>query len=359
MDVRPFKFSKFLIFSLSTWLLSLNLGCSKFYTSDFASKDAELARKNPVYNPSDARISFFPAYQIFHRPIDFTIRVVDPKGFVRPPKVQIVYNQKNVTADFLRIAKWKRVSLNVFELNYKGLRLAPNSEHHISVSFRREIDGQTVEAEYLPPYCHIYADQKVTIPQQYAREKDTITQIIKAAKAKNINPVFLTGLVAQESSFDPKAVSKNKAIGLTQVTSLAETAILPHISGWPRYSAISELSYAEVQYLIAIGEITARNEWRLNAPQSIVGGAAYLKEVEKFWKKADKELLYKDLGDREVILSRLVLASYNSGATRVSEALERLGPRWLSDPELNAARQYINLAGSYCETFSNKQTAKL
>ena len=50
----------------------------------------------------------------------------------------------------------------------------------------------------------------------------------------------------------------------------------------------------------------------------------------------------------------LILASYNSGAARVSYALKRRGEAWYSSRRLNEARIYFRKVKSYCDEFHSK-----
>lgn len=79
----------------------------------------------------------------------------------------------------------------------------------------------------------------------------------------------------------------------------------------------------------------------------------YLMYLRDYWSRPDKkQYVSEHLGEGEDHLSEVVLASYNSGATRVFQAIEKRGKKWLEDRELKAARRYVRRVVSYCDFFS-------
>ncbi|MBI3543556.1 MAG: transglycosylase SLT domain-containing protein [Deltaproteobacteria bacterium] len=63
--------------------------------------------------------------------------------------------------------------------------------------------------------------------------------------------------------------------------------------------------------------------------------------------------------DPDTALTQLVLASYNSGYTRVSNAFARGGANWLSSTELREARKYVGRITSYCDQFSETDKGEI
>src|SRR5574343_1151508 len=53
--------------------------------------------------------------------------------------------------------------------------------------------------------------------KDYRKPRDLARHIWRASKANNIDPLLLTSLAAQESGFNPRAVSKAGAVGIVQV----------------------------------------------------------------------------------------------------------------------------------------------
>ena len=104
--------------------------------------------------------------------------------------------------------------------------------------------------------------------------------------------------------------------------------------------------------MIANGKVNASNEWRLNPGLSIQGGAEYLTYLAEYWSRPDKRAqLEKYVGDDDYALSLVMLASYNSGGSRVSAAIDADGKKWLQDDELGEARKYVRRVASYCDYF--------
>lgn len=173
-----------------------------------------------------------------------------------------------------------------------------------------------------------------------------------ASKSK-YNPSLLAGIVAQESGFDPKAVSWAKALGLTQVTPLAEEEIIKGHTNWPRYPNLNDMSFLKIKTKILTGEITAQKEWRLNPEYSLRGGISYLTYLNEYWSMPDNMKVVKSLpGDEEINLSRVILASYNSGAARVKSIIKKKKVKWLEHESLKEAYKYIHKVSSYCYHFS-------
>jgi soluble lytic murein transglycosylase-like protein len=176
------------------------------------------------------------------------------------------------------------------------------------------------------------------------------------AQKKKLNPFFVAALVAQESSFDPLALSRNRALGLTQVTSLGESEIIKNYETWPRYPGLDAMPLPILRMSILTGRVNSGNEWRLNPAHSIEGGVEYLAYLSEYWRRPERRsMIERKLGPSENALSEVMLASYNAGAARVSEALERNGARWLQDEQLGEARKYVRRIVSYCDHFEHRE----
>ena len=170
---------------------------------------------------------------------------------------------------------------------------------------------------------------------------------------EGVNPSLVAGLIAQESAFNPMAVSSAKAIGLTQVTELAGKHVLATYKDYPTYPNLNEYSVPMIKTLIVTGEVNSDNEWRLNPQTSIKGGIHYLKFVENYWlKKNNRLLMLEHYKNENEILDDLILASYNSGPFRVKTALSKKGTNWLQSDKLGEARKYVRKVKSYCYHFA-------
>src|SRR5262249_52501374 len=125
------------------------------------------------------------------------------------------------------------------------------------------------------------------------------------------------------------------------------------LAGWPRYPGINELPSLWVKALVMSGKANDSNEWRLDSERSIRGGMAYMKLLIDRWSSQENmshiQSLYED---PQIEQTKLVLASYNSGYTRVYTAFHRYGAQWITAPDLKEARRYVNRIFSLCDRFS-------
>ena len=104
---------------------------------------------------------------------------------------------------------------------------------------------------------------------------------------------------------------------------------------------------------ILAGHISSDKEWRLNPEYSLKGGLSYIKYLTSYWKKPKNMKFVESLaGNKDTNLSRVILASYNSGAARVKSIIKTKGDRWLEHKSLKEAHKYINRVSSYCYHFS-------
>lgn len=306
---------------------------------------------------SRARVRFSPEHQVLHGPANFSVVIEDPEGIPENYKLAINYNGMDVTQTFLSHAQ----VLSMDPLNHeirlftKDFRLLPSRENLVQVAYYRDGVEKSATAQYQPPICSAFtANQMVFSVPEFDPPLSVLQLINQTAQKKNLNPFFVAALVAQESSFNPHALSSTKALGLTQVTSLGESEIMRRVEYWPRYPGIDLIPYPLLKLSILSGRIHSGNEWRLDPALSIEGGVEYLSYLSEYWKKADKRSqVEKKLGPSETALSEVMLASYNSGATRVGEALRSDGPKWLQNQELGEARNYVRRIVSYCDHFEH------
>jgi soluble lytic murein transglycosylase-like protein len=224
------------------------------------------------------------------------------------------------------------------------------------VSYQRTPDSLPVTAHYLPPSCSVYpSGRKLASIPDFHPPDDTVRLINQLASHHNLNPNYIAGLIAQESAFNPQAVSFKKAIGLTQITTLGAADVVKDNPQWPRYPGIEEMPFALVKLGVIDGAINSSTEWRLNPALSIQGGVDYLNTLADYWNRPERKgQIERNLGGSSEAFSEVILASYNSGSTRVSQALDQLGAQWLEDEQLNEARSYVHRVVSYCDHFENQ-----
>jgi hypothetical protein len=239
-------------------------------------------------------------------------------------------------------------------LQFKDFRLPSRELHDIKVKYQRDPEDPIFFSRRLErARCDLDGFQPLQSTLDFKVSGEVLKEIEEISYQNQINPSFLAALTAQESGFNPRAVSSQRALGLTQVTPIAEKEILQEGKDWPRYPNINDLNFFELKYKVITEEINPENEWRLNERLSLIGGAKYLDYLKNYWSRADKQqLLAKSKGD----LTSVLLASYNIGPAKVSRSIERAGPDWLHDPEGRDAVKYVNMVTSYCETFAKGET---
>ncbi|MBX3021393.1 MAG: transglycosylase SLT domain-containing protein [Bdellovibrionales bacterium] len=311
------------------------------------------------WNGRDTRVSFYPSHQVLHGPTSFSIIVEDPEGVPKDHWMQLSYNGLDVTHGFLARAErtYLDSSRRRLRLTVPHVRLSALSENRVKATYQREAQSKPVWSYYEPPSCSAFEASRALASVPEFEPPSLMVQIInQQAISRNLNPFYVAGLIAQESGFDPSAISSGRALGLTQVTALGEAEVVRANNGWPRYAGIDQMPLPVLRMAILNGKINATNEWRLNPALSIKGGIEYLAYLSEYWSRPDKRaLIEKNLGDSDLAFSEVLLASYNSGAKRVSAALVNRGPAYLEDEELGEARKYVKRVTSYCSYFAHKE----
>jgi soluble lytic murein transglycosylase-like protein len=284
-------------------------------------------------------IRFSPDRQVLHGPSRMRILVEDPQNNFSQYRLAVRYNGMDVTESFLKQARI-RVDRDQAKLivEYPRVRLGADAEHLIEVAYQNSFGGYA-RALYEPPVCYAFKQERVD----------------RVSSEDGFNPAFSTGLIAQESGFNPRALSWARALGLTQVTPTAEEEILQSKKDFPRYPGLNDVPLGWEKAMIVSGKVNSKNEWRLNQEQSVEGGLEYAKILAKRWGSPENTAKIRGIfHDPDKAYTQLILASYQSGYARVSAALARDGVNWLKDPDLNEARKYVNRISSFCHSFSNR-----
>lgn len=302
---------------------------------------------------SPVKIIFKPQKQVLHDKNNFIVEIKDKNKIPDSKDIKLFYNTLDVTEQFLAQSEIKKsVKDKTLQLSFNNLRLKILDENNIRM-FYRSTDENYVSS-FEAPTCDLIEDKDVRVIKGFQPPDEYLTWVHEISRRSKMNPSFLTGIVAQESSFNPKAVSSAKALGLTQITPLAEEQINSGKKDWPRRD-ISSLSYSELKTQVMSGEINEKTDWRLSPRHSLEGGAEYIQYLRTYWKSDDNIKLIKNLpGDEQINLSKIILASYNSGPARVKNSIQSRGDKWLEDTSLKEARKYIKLVFSYCYHFSER-----
>jgi hypothetical protein len=304
---------------------------------------------------TSAEIRLRPDRQVLHEKSDLEISIHDPLGVPDEHRIQLFYNGFDVTNAFLEGAE-RSYSANGtgLDVHISSLRLSARREHGIEVRYLRRGRWLSATTFLEAPECPLNDSIPIRTTGRFRPPGSWLKKINDTARKESINPSLLTGLIAQESGFNPMALSPAKALGLTQVTPLADSDLTKLHPDWPRNEAIDDMPVAILRALISSGRLSAKNDWRLDPSRSIQGGVSYLNMLERFWRSEQNEArIRENFEDFDAALSEIVLASYNSGPSRVGNALQQMGPWYLDAPDLKAARQYVRYIASYCYHFAH------
>lgn len=316
---------------------------------------AENIQETPDPLKAGPEIRITPSKQILHGPTPVRITIKDPIGDLTHYSLRVRYNGYDVSDSFARQSRFRQEWQDrTLVIENPVVRLPASSDHVIEFSYRNAT-GSSAYARFDSPLCHAFKPRTVSNTGDFRPSRALIQLIEKTALKEGFNPAFFTGLVAQESRFEPNAVSWAKAVGLTQITSTAAREVTESRPDWPRYPGIEEMPVDRLKVLIMSGRVNARNEWRLDTRHSIEGGVVFVRILVERWSTEGNlekiRAIFPDQEQAEVAMTQLVLASYHSGYARVRGELDRLGKDWLRSSELKEARKYVNRIFSYCHHF--------
>jgi hypothetical protein len=300
------------------------------------------------------QITSSPKTKLFHKPYDLSFIIKNPRGLKQPFQYNILYNGQIIE----RWLKTEEIQFNKDHteatITFKGIRLKPELTNNITFLYYDKENHAPLFYDLTSPECSLSRYTKIKRINPFNEKQYLLKKMNKVAKDRDINPILLASLVAQESSFNPKAVSIARAVGLTQVTPIADhdiRSINPTLVSYPN---TSKMSYLDLKYKIYKGIINEKNDWRLNEEKSLEGGAIYLEWLKNYWtNKQNKRFLSRHLTN--IKETDIILASYNSGATRVRKNIIKLKNRWLYSNQLGEAKKYVYNIKSYCNDFKEKK----
>ena len=308
-----------------------------------------------------AEIIFSPTHQRVHGPYTWQVMLLDPTGEGRPElsKVRIFYNDMEVTASSRSQFEVRQEVVTVqgqpaLLLRMPHLRLDPLAEHRIRVDYTTAA-GDCLSAAYeFPLLDNLDTQEALATTAPFRIDPELRSTIESVSDEFGVNPVVLAALIAQESSFDPHALSRARALGLTQVTHLTEPDIARQFPGWPRNPRLGRFSRSELRDLIP-SVINRGNEWRLDPEKSIRGGAFYLGYLrDRLQAEANRPYLDKAGTDRGRIVAEASLAAYNSGLNRILYMMKTHGPAWLEQKQTREAKRYVRKILSYYGSFRSQ-----
>ncbi len=344
--------------ALSIWAPAKKVEPSLEAVGDFMGPlpSQELTR---IFVKRAANVSFSPKRQVLHNHSEFTIEIEDHEAISNPPVIRVFYNGFDVSQNFLSQAKAERSNGDKrLSLTFSDLRILPTTDNRIEVLYQRNPRAPGIYAEYLPPSCFAFGMQKVRSTGEFNPPDRLIASVETVSRARGINPSFLAGLIAQESGFKTYALSAKRALGLTQITSVAEEEIIQFHPDFPRFPHLNEIEIPILKWMISTGKINERNEWRLHEERSLQGALTFLEHIKRYWEKPENwELIARNYKNPHSVLGDLILASYHSGPARIKRTLTAYGAEWLKAPNVVDARLYVNRITSYCQYFSDEELA--
>ena len=305
-----------------------------------------------------AAILFSPENQRVHGPYTWRVLVLDPSG--RAPadlsRVRLFYNDLEVTKAATAQFRVHQKSIThagqpALQLEMPHLRLDPMEEHRIRVEYTTST-GQPLVARYaFPILAGLGGQEPLATTAPFRIDPELQGSIEDASGEFRVNPVVLAALIAQESSFNPHALSRARALGLTQVTHLTEPDIARQFPGWPRNPRLGRFSQRELRNLIP-SVINRGNEWRLDPEKSIRGGAFYLGYLrDRLQAESNRPYLDNVGTNRERLVAEASLAAYNSGLNRILYMMKTHGPEWLEQKQTREAKRYVRKILSYYGSF--------
>lgn len=340
---------------LSPLILLILISCAGPTTpfgGDILISDEFSVNQSGALESQDVEISMSPDRQYYNSPYDLSIKIKDPKAMFKTFKYEIVYNNKKLN----RWLKSEEIIMpkkpdEPITIHFKNLSLLPGNINKIAFLYYPTGSETPVIHTLEVPEClkkMKVADITIT---PFKISPSLKRNILNIADKYHYNPSLIAALIAQESSFNPYALSVAKALGLTQVTPVAHREIARVKEDWEIYPGFGELSFVNLRYKLKSKLITSQNDWRLNQEKSIEGGILYLNYLSRYWASQEKKQLLTDVFESDVPMTDILLASYNSGAFRVKKAIEKNQRDWLFDENLNEARKYVMNIKSYCYSF--------
>lgn len=309
----------------------------------------EVTQVEGIEDAKNEDIVFSPKYQVLHESRNFIVEI-KRKLNNSDERVFFFYEGSDISSQVESIST--KIILKdriIYKIN--NLTLPPVESHNFSVIYKSARDAVPIGKSYPFPNCDI--NKTPLLSSAKIRARSSVKKALKSIASKtHLNSALMAGLIAQESSFNPKAVSWAKAVGLTQITPLAEKQLLEN-KEYNAYPSWGRLPASVLKDYIESGKINEKNDWKLNPRDSIQGGFDYLEYISSYWKKPQNiEALPERIKGNSEEVTSVILASYNSGPSRVKRNLLKSGIRWLEAKELNEAKKYVFKVKSYCRQYA-------
>jgi len=323
---------------------------SPFGSNILITSNYDLSKVKNAKSNERLKIEAFPKNLLYHTNFDLKVKINNADGFDHNIRYDIVYNGKKLErwwdSESIEINKERTEA----KINFKNISLLPGLKNEIVFLYYPSNSSDPIAYEFKGPECNFSNHEPIKNLSEFDVDPKLTHYINFISKKYEINPSLLASLVAQESSFNSNAVSISRAVGLTQVTPIANKDIRIEKNEWKSYPDSDKLSYLNLKYKIYRGVINKKNDWRLDKHKSLEGGALYLKQLSNFWNLEKNKKLLSTKFNR-MTKTDIILASYNSGASRVKRSIKKHNTNWIWSKELNEARKYVMNIKSYCHKF--------
>ena len=300
------------------------------------------------------KISSYPKKQYYNSPFHFTLNILDPYFNLEKFKYKILYNNKELSrwikTETVHLPQSKNTPLKI---EFSNLAILPGHINQISFLYYTSISKLPVRYDFNIPDCFKSYNHNLFETNPFTISKHIKKNILTYSKDYDFNPSLIAGLIAQESSFNQKALSYAYALGLTQITPTAAKEIRKYKPDWDIYPSFERMDISEIKDHLKKYQINQVNDWRLNPQKSVEGGVLYLDHLESYWAKKTNSKLLAKIFNQNIPYTDILLASYNSGAYRVKKSIKKQKEKWLLSPELKEARKYVMNIKSYCYSFEN------
>ena len=296
---------------------------------------------------NDIEIQFTPKRQNLHNSHDLRILITSKSHRIEEENIRLAWNKKQVTSGIREYAQFKKVRNGVL-LTIPSLKLSTLIDNELEIQY--QLNDHKVSKIYSKPKCNIDEIFAIQTLNPFNVDENYKNKIEQYAIQRNINPSLVSGLIASESSFNPRAVSYAKALGLTQVTNIAHKQLQSNFPKWNIDKRTAIFPAPVVKSLVNLKKITKKNDWRLDIDKSIEGGVEYLNYLVSYWSKFETSQRITS-GEK----TNLILASYNFGPARIKSYFKKDRKNWLNNKRLKEAKKYTNKIKSYCDHFTNHQ----
>ena len=306
-----------------------------------------------VINIRDIDIDSYPRKQYYNSPFDLTLRIKDPNFDRKNFKYEISYNNQVLNRWYKsETIEFPENKYDDIKIIFKNLSILPGNINKIKFYYYPNKSNDVIVYRLEVPDCYKeFKNQKIQITP--FKIKNTLKEnLVLISQKYQVNPSLMAALIAQESSFNPQALSFAYALGLTQVTPVAAKEISKYKKDWEIYPDFTAMSLAEIKSYIGHFKINPLNDWRLDPKKSIEGGILYIKHLQKYWGQPNKQKLLNETFKDDIPITDILLASYNSGAFRVKNSIKKHNQNWLFDENLSEARKYVMNIKSYCYAFN-------